>query len=226
MNSLLDVYCERAASPGIWAEPLNAATNIAFRVAAGFAWRRFAAEPGLGWRNGWDVGILILLLAAIGVGSGLWHTLASGWSLLADVLPITLFINVFLLSFAWRVLRFGGLGVAALWIGYQLANAGLLAVVSPSALNGSVGYLPALGFLGLFWLLLLGRGHPMAPRMLACTLLFALSLTLRTADLSLCAAVPAGTHFLWHLLNALLLYLLLDGLIRWRRRSADPGAMR
>jgi len=60
--------------------------------------------------------------------------------------------------------------------------------------------------------------------------LFALSVMLRTLDRSLCGGFPLGTHFLWHLLNAVLLYLLLTGLIRYgRRRTANrepPAASR
>ena len=40
-------------------------------------------------------------------------------------------------------------------------------------------------------------------------LLFAISLGLRTADLALCPAFPLGTHFAWHILNAVVLYVLL-----------------
>ena len=60
--------------------------------------------------------------------------------------------------------------------------------------------------------------------------LFALSVMLRTLDRSLCGGFPLGTLFLWHLLNAVLLYLLLTGLIRYgRRRTANrqpPAASR
>ena len=35
--------------------------------------------------------------------------------------------------------------------------------------------------------------------------LLTLSLTFRTLDAPLCAALPLGTHFLWHILNAVML---------------------
>jgi hypothetical protein len=34
-----------------------------------------------------------------------------------------------------------------------------------------------------------------------------LSLTFRTLDLAICERFAVGTHFLWHLLNGLVLYL-------------------
>jgi hypothetical protein len=37
----------------------------------------------------------------------------------------------------------------------------------------------------------------------------AVSLFFRSIDNAICESVPLGTHFLWHLLNGLVLYLLL-----------------
>jgi len=35
--------------------------------------------------------------------------------------------------------------------------------------------------------------------------ILAVSLTFRSLDASLCAAIPLGTHFMWHVLNAVML---------------------
>lgn len=215
---MFDFYCERSGAGGPWTEPVNALTNLAFLVAAVAVAVRLGRTKGLGWRNGWDLWLLTLLLAAIGLGSGLWHTFATRWGLLADLLPIALFINLYLLSFGWRVLKLRWPGLLLLWLGYQGANFGLFALVPADALNGSVGYLPALAFLiGFAWWLYRSR-HPMRHDMALAASLFALSVTARTLDRAVCSALPLGTHFLWHLLNALLLYLLLSGLIRYGRK--------
>ncbi|MEA3640588.1 MAG: ceramidase domain-containing protein [Lamprobacter sp.] len=211
--TMLATYCERAGTAGLLAEPINLITNTAFVIAAVFAARRLVAKPDLGLRNSWDLGLLILLLGAIGIGSALWHSFATVWAVLADVIPITLFINLYLLSFGWRVLRLRPLALAGLWLGYQVLSVGLVALTGPELLNGSVGYLPALAFLVGFWWVLRRRADPLAPTLLAACLLFIGSLTFRTLDMALCGLMPLGLHFLWHLLNALLLYLLLRGLI-------------
>jgi hypothetical protein len=46
------------------------------------------------------------------------------------------------------------------------------------------------------------------------------SLAFRTADLPLCATLPSGTHFLWHILNAAVLYSLVRTMMRHGRRIA------
>ena len=50
--------------------------------------------------------------------------------------------------------------------------------------------------------------------------LFLVSLTARTLDRSVCAALPIGTHALWHVLNAVVLYALVVTAIR--HRAAVP----
>jgi hypothetical protein len=57
--------------------------------------------------------------------------------------------------------------------------------------------------------------------LLAATAVFLLSFSARTLDMQICSVFPLGTHFLWHLLNATLLYLLVRAAI-----IADPAMAR
>ncbi len=79
----LDHYCERVA-PGLWNEPFNLLSNLAFIVAALFVWHVLTQQRDHITGPTWDLGLLTSLLFAIGIGSGLWHLLANRWSLLAD----------------------------------------------------------------------------------------------------------------------------------------------
>ena len=80
-------YCERTDA-AYWSEPLNAVSNAAFLVAAALCWRMTAGDRG--------ARLLVLILAAIGVGSYLFHTHARVWAMMADVLPIQAFILVYI----------------------------------------------------------------------------------------------------------------------------------
>jgi hypothetical protein len=220
-------YCERTG-PDLWAEPLNAATNGAFLVAALLAARRTAAAPA-------DRPCLALavLTGIVGIGSFLFHTLALRWAMLADVIPIALFIN----GYFWLAMRhLLGLG-AAQATGATLAFLAASFALTPAlealagrplaeASNGSIDYLPAiLALIGVAAALLAGRPrsevrHEAGQRLLAVAGLFLTSLTARTLDRAVCAAFPAGTHWLWHLLNACVLYALIVIAIRVRRRPA------
>ena len=83
----VDGYCERVDS-AFWSEPINAVTNAAFLIAALWAWRR-PDLPVMGR-------VLTVILALIGFGSFLFHTFAQTWAGLADVLPILMFILVYI----------------------------------------------------------------------------------------------------------------------------------
>src|SRR4051812_32005000 len=87
----MQTYCERCG-PGLFDEPINAASNIAFLLAAWAAWRLAARSRG----RCAGMGLLISLCVAVGVGSTLWHTFATRWAMVLDVVPITLFQLCFL----------------------------------------------------------------------------------------------------------------------------------
>ena len=99
MNEFIDIYCERL-EPGLWAEPLNAVSNAAFIIAAIFAFLLARKENELNWRSG----LLIALIFAMGVGSTLFHTFATVWAMLTDVLPILAYQIVFIAVYAQRVI--------------------------------------------------------------------------------------------------------------------------
>lgn len=200
---MLDLYCERLG-PDLLAEPLNAVTNLAFLLAALQAWRRAGDRL--------DARLLAALIGLIGLGSGLFHTLATPAAQWCDVLPI----GVFQLSFLWLYLRHvRGLGIAACaaWLA-AFVLALIVAAPLSAPLNGSLAYAPALGALtalGVSHLRRLGDAG-----LLLAAALFLVSLTARSLDLALCERWPLGTHFVWHLLNALLLASLVRLYVRAR----------
>jgi hypothetical protein len=207
----IDAYCERLDA-AFWAEPVNAITNVAFPIGAAFAlaqWRRSPARDGITLA-------FILLVAVIGAGSFLFHTFANGWSVLADVLPIAVFIYGF---FALALFRFVGLRPAAAIAGtISFAVAGqVVERLAAPLLGSSASYLPALLALAGIGALLRLRGHGAGRWLLLAAGTFTLSLTFRTLDGPLCPTWGLGTHFLWHMLNALTLTLCLLAAIRYPR---------
>lgn len=195
----IDAYCERT-EPGLWAEPLNAATNAAFLVAAAVMWRRLRSAQLPLART------MVAVLAAIGVGSFLFHTFATRWAALADVVPIATFILLYLLA---ANLHFLGLRP---W----LAASGCLLFLPLAALVTQLfAALPFLRISAPYWpvvlliaayALLLRHRAPATTRGLALgAAILALSLTFRSLDALLCPLIPFGTHILWHILNAVML---------------------
>lgn len=206
-------YCERTDA-SYWSEPVNALTNAAFLVAAALSWR-LAARAGD--RAGQ---VLAAILAVIGIGSFLFHTHAQIWAMTADVVPIQVFILVYL---ALATVRFfaapwwAGVLAAAAFVPLAAGAAPLIAAaVGP--LNGSVSYVPV-PILILAYAGLLARRAPATARGLAIGAgLLAVSLFFRTIDEAVCGAFPLGTHFLWHLLNAAMLGWMIRVFVAAQRR--------
>lgn len=210
----IDAYCERLG-PGLWAEPINALSNLGFIAAA--IW---AASQARKQRAGVAVWLLILLVLLIGIGSSLFHTFANRLTALADVAPITLFIY-FYLAFALRCFaRSGWLSVVACLAGLFLVTLFMQYATEPGFMSGSGAYVPALIASVAVSLLLSRRGHEAARHLILASSIFFVSLIFRTADQLVCPVIPAGTHFIWHLLNALVLALYLEAAIRFAPRGS------
>jgi len=221
------LYCERGTNEVLLAEPVNAASNAGFLLAALIGLILVLRRPRE--QRSSDHFLLIALVLLIGLGSLAFHLLASRATELADVVPIGVFMLVYL-GFAlnrflrvppgWTVLIVIGFAAMAFIILQLKCWDGVVGVPgaevtdAKECLNGSVGYLPALFALIVVGGLLRERGHRAASYILWAAAIFAVSVTFRSLDLSLCDRViydgrKIGTHFIWHLLNALTLFLLL-----------------
>jgi hypothetical protein len=217
LTRYIDVYCERT-DPSLWAEPLNAITNLAFFAAAWFGWReaRRLAEAG---RPAADLRVLAALAALVGAGSLAFHTTARVWAAWADGLAILAFIYAYLACYLRRVARLSAFGVAAGLGVYFLLDRLAPRLFAADVLNGSGQYLAALVALGGLALHARLRVPEAGAWLAAAAGLFAVSLVLRTVDRDVCASLPIGTHFAWHVLNGGVLALALGGLARADRRS-------
>jgi hypothetical protein len=252
-------YCERALDATFWAEPFNALSNVGFLAAAAIAARRvrrtdetthsqsgafshpagtvidsgtsttaveLEARPALPDAFLW---LLVALVAAIGVGSFLFHTFATRWARLVDVVPIGVFMLAYLAVALRAFLGWSARTTAAGIAAFLAANAAMTLVACPGravaitdlgrdpCLNSTMAYLPALATLLLVGTLV-ARRHPAGRKLVLAAGLFLLAITMRWLDMRTCAATallgrPRGTHALWHLLNAATLHVLLGAMV-------------
>ncbi|MEM9522645.1 MAG: ceramidase domain-containing protein [Pseudomonadota bacterium] len=210
----IDGYCERI-DPGYWSEPINAVSNASFLIAAFVMWRRV---------RGRDLPlamVLISILAAIGIGSYLFHTHATAWAAMADVVPIGGFILAYLFAVNRDFLGWpfwGALAGAAAFLPYAAAVAPVFAALPFFAISGFYWVLPVLILIYAF---VLRERAPGTARGLAVgAAILIVSITLRSLDMPLCDRFPAGTHSLWHVFNG----LMLGWMIEVYRRHMLEGA--
>lgn len=208
----IDAYCERTDAT-FWSEPINAVTNLAFIVAAVFMWRRAKGDGAARW--------LAAVLFAIGVGSGLFHTLATAWSAMLDVLPIAVFALSYIYfanRFFWEMPVWMSLAGTIAFFPYAAALAPLISAIPFFSISAAYWVLPPL--IGGYGFLLLRRAPDTGRGLLIAAGLLSISLTFRSVDDLVCEVVPFGSHFMWHVLNALLLGWLIEVLRRHRTKAA------
>ena len=212
--SYLDSYCERAGDPAFWAEPLNAVTNLFFILGALMAGRALFKRPRGLSQTTLDLWLLVGALFSIGIGSGLWHTIPSSTTVLMDVIPITFFIHVYLIACLRRLLRCTWPCVVFWWSVYFGASLAAQLTLPPDLLHGTIMYIPTYFTLMLLSGVVWRRNKAAGQVFMKMLALWTLALTFRTMDLEICGCFPLGTHFLWHSLNAWMLYQLSMVLIR------------
>lgn len=213
----IDGYCERV-TPEYWAEPINAITNAAFLISAFIMWQRLKGQSLPMARA------LVLILAMIGVGSYLFHTHAQIWAAIADTAPILFFILVYIFAInrdVWGMKQWPALGVTLLFFPYAAATLPLFQQIP--GLGSSAGYAPV-PLLILIYAVLLRNRVPETARGLAigAGILIA-SILFRAVDEPFCAQIPLGTHFMWHILNAIMLGWMIEVYRRaMMRASGSP----
>lgn len=206
----IDGYCERTDA-SYWSEPVNALTNIAFLIAAAILWRRSTDFA--------EGRILSAILLVIGIGSWLFHTHATVWAAIADSTPILAFAlyYIYLANRDFWGLS-GALSVvgAVAYIPYSMALTPVLAELP--FFDTSSYYWPLPILILIYAVLLRNRTRQTAQGLAIGAAILSVSLTFRSIDQEVCGAFPLGTHFLWHLLNAVMLGWMIEV---WRRHVAS-----
>ena len=86
----------------------------------------------------------------------------------------------------------------------------------------SAGYWPVPLLIAIYAVLLRDRVPQVAQGLALGAAILVLSLTFRSVDAALCLVIPLGTHFMWHILNALMLGWMIEVYRRHLREySAD-----
>ena len=210
---MVDLYCERI-DPGFWAEPVNAFTNIGFVFAAWFTWR-FAVNKQTQDSN---IAALTGMIVAIGIGSFLFHTMATPLTRWLDIIPIFGFQLLYIGFYTRRIINLPVAVIGILLIVFVAAA--VYGMQFPEVINGSLIYAPA-----LLVIIILGWYHYQGRKverglLLGAASIFLLSIFFRSIDNLICPRFVLGTHFLWHILNAVVIYLAMRALIA----NLSPGS--
>ena len=198
----IDGYCERIDA-SFWSEPLNAVTNVIFLLTAIWVLRR----DGLNNK----ARALAFILGMIGIASFLFHSVATAWAGALDVLFILLFTLLYIFVATEDFLGLPRRSALVVTLGYFPFSFVVDWLTLPLSFLGSTRiYIPIL-ILIILYSLILYKKFPYLSRGLAMgALLLTISMFARSVDLPLCETISTGTHFLWHVINAIMLAWMIE----------------
>ena len=198
----IDGYCERIDA-SFWSEPLNAVTNVVFLMAAIWVLRRKELNN--------KARALAFILGMIGIASFLFHSVATAWAGALDALFILLFTLLYIFIASEDFLGLSRRSALVVTLGYFPLSVVVEWLTLPLSFLGSTRiYIPILVLITLYSLILYKK-FPYLSRGLAMgALLLTISMFARSVDLPLCETIPIGTHFLWHVINAIMLAWMIE----------------
>ena len=198
-------YCERIDS-SFWSEPLNAITNIAFLIVALILL--------FNYKNNTLARNCAYLITCISIGSFLFHTIPNQITGMLDTLSIALLVMYYIYNinpYIFRIHRYFSILIV---IAFPMICMVFGSALKDSYIGYSSFYIPILLYLALIAIILWLKDNPVKKGMIISTLVFALSICMRVLDFKTCQIVPLGTHFIWHILNAITIYFAIKSLIK------------
>ena len=201
----LNIYCERSGA-GFWHEPINALTNLIF-ILAGFI-------LVLKTRPNRLCIFLSLQIIFIGIASFLFHTFANILVGLIDAVSIMLFgvtyifgSNLYFLKLSYVTSLI--IAVCLLPFSFVVSQ---LATISFGTLNGSTWYFSFIILFLTYSYVIRKEFAQMSAILFSAALFLSVSIIFRSIDIISCNSIPVGTHFVWHIMNGILLWTLVWGI--------------
>ena len=199
-------YCERN-SIETFAEPLNAISNVAF-VLCGII---FFLRKGM-IKNPLPYSVIF-----IGLSSFLFHYIPISFFSTLDVFSILLFVVLYNTLLTRKILNYSYFKSALSSFILILLSFLLGILFSKTIISTSSFYLGLLSY--MIYIAFLLKKVSNIKYFLIAIILFSISLIFRSVDIYLCDFISFGTHFVWHILNSLVIYFLILFLFLTNRSS-------
>jgi hypothetical protein len=197
-------YCENFSASFPLEQPLNAASNAAFLVAAVLLWREFR-PTGLRSR------LLVLSVGLIGLTSLIWHLSLHPPLLALDFTGILLFQTLVWFWVLAPLLALQPRQAVGGFVALFLMMLGAHLLWPERWTPGSGVFVPIL----LMLLVLAGQLHAHRNGLFLSFAALGAAFAARLADVPTCAQTYGiGTHWLWHGLTAVAVYVLVRTILR------------
>ncbi len=193
------IYCEASNSLSSISEPINVFSNLLFIIVAYFGYKVINSHKNISK----IFYILPVLLVAIGIGSFSYHLSKNTYTLLADAVPIYIFIlfSLYITLSSLITKKLLILSILFVFICIQILT---IFYIPKEILNGSIRHLITLTFISTIGFYII-RHEPkkLFKPFLILVSLYIIAIIFRSIDNQLCNIIPIGTHFAWHIFTAL-----------------------
>ena len=191
-------YCERQITD-FWGEPVNALTNLIFVV--------LGLTLVFKTKTNKYCFYLSIQIIAIGIASFIFHTFANRLGAVLDISSIIVFGMTYIFAVNLCFLNasyFSSFLIATLLIPFSFAVS-FLTMASFGELNGSSWYISFVILFLIYAFLLRKTCSDFSRVLFYSTPFFVISIIFRSIDQAFCNIIPVGTHFIWHIMNGILL---------------------
>ena len=202
------LYCERTNLEA-FGEPLNAISNIAF-ILCGII---------LIFRKGMILNPLPYSVIFIGISSFLFHYLPNKIFSTLDIFSILLFVIMYNVMLTRNILNYS--------VNYTILSSVTLLIISFftgvflfKTIIGTSGFYIGL-LLYMIYIFYYVKNFQNVKYFLCAIAIFFVSIIFRSIDPYLCNSIFFGTHFIWHILNSVVIYLLSIFLLLTNRTTPE-----
>ena len=193
------MYCEHEHKLFFISEPVNTITNLSF-IIAGIYLVRYYQKLTHGIEK-----FLVFLIFLIGAGSAIWHGTQTLVGELLDVFPIFFFIVSMLYALMQILTNLSEPVCRSYTLLFGIVHLTLVLFWPDRSTMDLVGYAPVFIILIGSSLLAMLTISPISYYISMATGLFIVSYFFRSIDLLVCPYTYVGTHFIWHILNSIVL---------------------
>lgn len=194
------------------AEPLNAISSIAF-ILAGIGVYKLLKKNRI---QKVEYKALVILIILIGIGSFIWHATGNLYVLILDVVPVALSFALITYIFLSKIIRNRRLALLIalllLPIRFFISSFAPTDIIS-SLVRNLINFIVFLVIIALAF----KKYGKSAFQGLGVLAIYLFAIIMRGIDLQVCSTFLIGTHFLWHIFNALAAYLAVQFIIKLER---------
>lgn len=213
------MYCEKTIFETFF-EPANSLSNLGFFVSS-FCIYHFLTRSQKSLFHRYYFAIVVLCIA---IGSFLWHFYPTKLTVILDSVPIFIFMLSFLIFYSSEIAKtrfhsYWMIGFFFVFVPSFSYLANLFVQTFFQTKISSMGYASVITYFLVLQIYNSFHKKTEISKAILISALFGCSIFFRAIDVPICQQFPLGTHFIWHILNSITLFLMVKLLyqIRFQR---------